>query len=1514
MQHRQLAAILFTDIAGYTAIMAQDETRAKQLRDRFQKVLRECHEKYGGEVVNDLGDGTLSLFSSTIHSVQCSIETQKVLRQEPVVPLRIGIHFGEVVRDAGGVYGHAINIASRLESLSQPGSILVSDRIRKELNNRPEIEFRSLGLFALKNVPEPLEVFAVANQGISIPQTGDLEGKAQRLTSAPAIKQRAQLVHFVGRERELKALRKAWTNAQSGQGTMIGIAGEPGIGKTTLVEDFLLELEEGNDLATSARGRCSERMIGTEAFLPFLEILERLTADPSQEAILKQLAPAWYVLLKPYSTNESEVLEIAARANQERRKRELLFYLKNLAQAKPVILFIDDWHWADISSVDLITYLAPRLSDCSLLILTTYRPADMKQVDHPFIEIQAGLEAKRLFREIPLPFLQSAEVSHYLQSKYPANKFQPDFAKLLHKRTEGSPLFMADLVEDLEERGLIHKEQGFWQINMSELKFEKALPVSISSMIKHKINLLEEKDRKLLSLAAVQGYEFDGATLAAVLSRDVIDIEDQLRKLESHSRLVKLSGEKRFPDGRLSEQFHFVHVLYRNALFDQLSLGRRARWSRQVAEVLKKTYEGRNAEIASQLAPLYEWAQDQESAIAQYALAANHASAIRAFHEAEILVQRGLNLISKLEQKESTFSAELEFVRLLAEASIATKGYGHPDVYTYHQRALEICHNIDDPATQIPSLLGLMSTFFMKGDLAKNKEIKSLILALSEQLNHPGYIGTTYFLYGATQLSNGILLEGRSNLVKALELLQKAPEKAEEVKLANDIVLGCLGWTSWAKLLTGYPEQSRQLYTKMLDRGREQSSFDNGYALMASSIESLWLLDTDALLTKTQEAIHIAKEQDFPFILAYSSVLRGWALVYTNQDVQGLRMITSSLRDFTKRSETHFHLYFTVLLAEAYWRGDQIEDAWRTLQEALEIYKTSKEVFCVPELYRLQGDLLYDTGGTLSDVETSYSQAIEIARQHGSKWWELRSTISLARLWQKQDRYQQAYDKLKEIYDWFTEGFDTVDLKEAKKLLDELEEEIKEANKPPSIAVLPFVNMSSDPEQEYFCDGITEEILNALAQVKDLKVIARTSAFSFKGQSIDIREIGEKLGVDHILEGSVRKSGNKIRITAQLIMAEDGSHLWSERYDRNLEDIFIIQDEIAQIVASRFRADLRTNQPDERGNTQNLQAFELYMQGRFLFYKRSVESLEKAILLYKQALQLDPFYSQAYAGLADAYILMAIGYGKLPSKIAYGLAEEAAKKAIHHNIHSAEAHTSLGYVNFALRRKEQAEKHFKTALAINPSLAQVHQWYAQLLLSKKEFQAMADHFNKALELDPLSILLRTESGWYFIYTGKYKEGIQFYQQILELEPSFWLARYDLAACFSGLGKFNLAERELEIASEQSRNNVFTRSYLAYVSARSGKTQKALAILHELTKIYDQGAPISSFIADVYIGLGDRDQAINWLEKAMLEEAYILVVLDQWINRHLGSQLLDNDPRYHAILEKLGLKAGNEKMD
>jgi serine/threonine-protein kinase len=346
-----------------------------------------------------------------------------------------------------------------------------------------------------------------------------------------------------------------------------------------------------------------------------------------------------------------------------------------------------------------------------------------------------------------------------------------------------------------------------------------------------------------------------------------------------------------------------------------------------------------------------------------------------------------------------------------------------------------------------------------------------------------------------------------------------------------------------------------------------------------------------------------------------------------------------------------------------------------------------------------------------------------------------------------------------------------------------------------SIAVLPFANMSADSENEYLSDGITEEIINALAQLTDLHVAARMSSFAFKGKTPDIREVGRKLNVTTVLEGSVRQAGTQLRVIAQLINVADGFHLWSQRYDREMDDVFAIQDEIAATIADRLKVTLagRTDEPLVKPPTKNMEAYQLYLKGRHLWNRRTKEGLEQAVEYFQGAIELDPGYALAYAGLADANLLLG-SYMYLPWEEAMSRVKVAAERALDLNPSLAEAHTSRGQVLRLELDWRGEEEAYRRAIELNPSYATAHHWYATLLAALGRSDEALREIRRAEELDPLSHAISVTVAVVLFVARDYDGALEQLGRALELEPNFGSTHAWLGIVYAQLGRYDLNER------------------------------------------------------------------------------------------------------------------------
>ncbi len=453
----------------------------------------------------------------------------------------------------------------------------------------------------------------------------------------------------------------------------------------------------------------------------------------------------------------------------------------------------------------------------------------------------------------------------------------------------------------------------------------------------------------------------------------------------------------------------------------------------------------------------------------------------------------------------------------------------------------------------------------------------------------------------------------------------------------------------------------------------------------------------------------------------------------------------------------------------------------------------------------------------------------------------------------------------------------------------------------PSIAVLPFVNMSADPENEYFSDGLSEDLINALTKITDLHVVARTSSFVFKGEKVDIREIGEKLNVDNLLEGSVRKVGNRVRITAQLIKVKDGYHLWSDRYDRNMEDVFAIQDEITEKIMDKLVVALDVSEkPREEHRPVNFEAYDLYLKGRYCLNKFE---MDKALAYYEKAIEKDPDYAIAYASIAEVYTLLSTGFDILPSKDAMPKARDAAQKALELDPYLAEAYVSLGLVALSYDWDRKAtKKYFLKALKLNPNSAVVYQWFEfYWTYMMADFDTATAHLERAQELDPLNFLIKIRLGFMDIFKGDYESAINKFEALYEFEPNYGLLYLSLATAYALKGDYDEAIAYGEKMLEVGPRAVAAVGNMGWLYASAGKKEKAYELLAELEERSKKGYVSSFWIALIYITLGEIDKSFAWFEKAYEERDGNMIYFT--VVPVFGP--VKADPRYKKLLLKMG---------
>ncbi len=456
-----------------------------------------------------------------------------------------------------------------------------------------------------------------------------------------------------------------------------------------------------------------------------------------------------------------------------------------------------------------------------------------------------------------------------------------------------------------------------------------------------------------------------------------------------------------------------------------------------------------------------------------------------------------------------------------------------------------------------------------------------------------------------------------------------------------------------------------------------------------------------------------------------------------------------------------------------------------------------------------------------------------------------------------------------------------------------------------SLAVLPLENLSGDPQQEYFADGMTDELITCLAQISTVRVISRTSVMRYKGaRKLLLPEIGRELGVDAVVEGSVARSGNRVRVRAQLIRASTDQHLWAESFEREMQDVLLLQSEVASAIARQIQVKLAMQQPVRLGGAGLIQpaAYEAYLKGRLAWNKRSEAGIQEGIDYFQQAISIEPSYAAAYSGLADSYTTL--GYlSYLSPTESFPRAKTAATKALALDAALAEPHASLAYGELYFDWDwAEAEKEFKKAIALNPSYATAHHWHSVYLTAMGRPEEAMAAIRRAQQLDPLSIIIPTDIGFQLYYTRRYDEAIQQLKSILQVNPAFPLAHLWLGRAYQQKGAYQEAISEFNQAEKVLRDWAPVVAAVGYVQGKAGLRADALKTSEQLKRLSGKKYVTAYGIALVYAGLGDKNRAFAWLSKAVEERTHWLV----WLKLDPRWDDLRSDPRFEQLVRRVGL--------
>jgi serine/threonine protein kinase/predicted ATPase len=880
------------------------------------------------------------------------------------------------------------------------------------------------------------------------PTASDVDAELAVLASrGPAVDAASSILAkrtSVGREAERTILRDTFSRAARGQSAFLTLTGEPGMGKTMLVEDFIAELEVNPHRPFVARGRSSERLAGSEAYLPLLEALESLLRQRSGESfaeLMKVTAPTWYLhvaTMSPEGTTAEQLRADVRSASQERIKRELAALFQEISRIRPLVVFFDDLHWADVSTIDLLNYLSGRLEGMRVLLLATYRSSEMALRQHPFLQIRSDLQSRGVLTELPLEFLSREDVDRYVALEFPGHAFPAAFAALVHARTEGNPLFMADLFRYLRDRHAVVEEDGHWRLARPLSDIERDLPESVRSMIGRKIDRLEERDRRLLVAASVQGPEFDTTTVSEALQLDALEVEDQLEALDRVHVFVKPAGETELADRTLTLRYRFVHILYQNMLYASLQPTRRAALSGRIAASIVKHQGDTSPGGAAQLAILFEGARDFRNAAVQFLAAAKHTAGLFAFREAISLSQRGLKALEGLPEDAARMQTELGLQLTLGLSLRSIQGWAAPEVEKPYVRARQICQQLGNPPELLPVLWGLTLFHAIRGDLRVFETLARQLLAQAMETSKPENLVAAHQMMASVNEFLGRTVTSSEHFEKSVGLYSPEQHLAFISQFGLDPGMISLALSVRPLWFLGYADKSMARIRETVTLARAMKHpisivfavalAENIHLLRGEAAEAAFLGD---------EMIAVCREYGLAQEVEWGRCFQALALADLGRVDDGVAQLRDSLAVQAGMHAGLLRPTFLAHLAEALLKADRPDEGLQAVDEGFEAAARGLEQYYVAELHRLRAEL-HRRKGDDATAERSFGEALDFARTQGARALELRAATGLARLLKDSGRSDEARTLLAGIYGWFTEGFGTRDLVEAKQLLNEL--------------------------------------------------------------------------------------------------------------------------------------------------------------------------------------------------------------------------------------------------------------------------------------------------------------------------------------------------------------------------------------------------------------------------------------------------------------------------------------------
>ncbi len=1038
-ERRQLT-VMFCDLVGSTALAERlDPEELHTLLAQYQDACAEVIHRYEGYIARYVGDGLLVYFSypqaheddpqRAVRTGLGIVEAIKDLDAKFINPdvdlaVRIGITTGMVVagdigsgerREEKAIVGETPNLAARLQALAEPNTVVIGASTQRLVEGLFECD--TLGAQRLKGISQAVNVYRVRAAGGA---PSRFEAAAQR-----------GLTPLVGRESEIGLLLNRWTNVKEGEGQAVLFSGEAGIGKSRIVRAFRDRLEAEPHNRVLCYGSPYHQ---NSALYPAIDQLERglrfekddsatQRLDKLEAAIsnldlsVDDLAPLLASLLSLKSDGRYSPLTLDPEQLKRKTLEALVGMYEAMATQRPVLMVIEDVHWVDPSTRELISLLIERLPSCRIFLPITCRP-----------EFESPWGAHTHITSFTLNRLSRKESASMIARVIPGKGLPEEVLDQIIVKTDGVPLFLEELTKTVLESDLL-EEAGDRYTLLGPLPV-LAIPMSLQDSLMARLDRLAS-GKEIAQLGAVIGREFSYQLLVSVSQLPDDELQDALSQLNL-SELVFRRGTP--PDAT----YNFKHALVQEAAYQSLLKSKRQRYHQRIAQVLEEQFP----EIANTepelLAHHYTEAQLAEPAIDYWYRAGQLARERSANVEAIAHLTKGLELLESIPDTAKRAAKELALQMALGLAFLAAKGFGAVEVERTYARARELCEQVGDTRQLFKASLGLGRFYQVSGQTRAARKLAEEVLGMAQRLQDQEFLIEAHLAMGIALYYMGEFVSAHSHNEKVLALFDHHKHRALGFEYGEHPDVTCRARQAFPLWILGYPDQALKSSYEAIARAQELSHpFGLARSLSFASNTHQLRREPQSALEKAEVAFSLATEKDFPLWIRFGIVFRSWALIEQGQVKEGIAQLQEGMTIMPHAGLLGQTLHLN-LLADAFIKIGQLDKAFGALAEEAALADKTGEDFWQAERHRLQGRLLIKHDGKEVEAESCFQQALEIARNQSAKSLELRAATSLAQLWQDQGKRKEAHELLAPIYGWFTEGFDTGDLKEARALLDEL--------------------------------------------------------------------------------------------------------------------------------------------------------------------------------------------------------------------------------------------------------------------------------------------------------------------------------------------------------------------------------------------------------------------------------------------------------------------------------------------